>query len=120
MKKLSDCEFCILNIVWENEPLSSRELTARVAGVLGWKRTTTYTVLKKLCDGGYLSNRDAVVTATVPRKEVLAEEYRVRIAPAFSHSLPDLLSAALRGVTLTDREARSLKRLIDAHREKAE
>lgn len=117
-RKLFDCEFVFMDIVWQYEPLSSRELSERAEAALGWKRTTSYTVLKKLCDRGYLQNEHARVSSLVSRDSALNDEYRNHIKPIFRDDVASLLDAALSDKTLSDKEARALKRVIDAHRVK--
>ncbi len=68
--KLSNADYKLLSIVWDSEPVSSPELCRLAESMLGWKRTTTYTVLKRLCDKGLLQNDKAVVTALVGREKV--------------------------------------------------
>lgn len=115
---LHECEFAFMRVVWENEPLSSRALADKAEAVLGWKRTTSYTVLKKLCDGGYLKNEDAVVTARVKWEDALRLDYARRVSPMYDGDISLLLDVALTGVSLCDKDARALKRVIDRHREK--
>lgn len=105
-----------MDIVWQNEPLPSRVLAEKAEAALGWKRTTSYTVLKKLCVRGFLKNDNATVTSLVSREEALRQEYETHIKPIFRDSPEDLLDAALTGKTLSDKEARALKRVIDRHR----
>ena len=115
---LHECEFVFMRIVWENEPVSSRTLADKAEAVLGWKRTTSYTVLKKLCDGGYLENKDTVVTARIRREDALRLDYARRISPMYDGDISLLLDVALTGVSLSDKDARALKRVIDKHRAK--
>lgn len=115
-KRLFDCEFVFMDIVWQNEPLSSRVLAEKAEAALGWKRTTSYTVLKKLCIRGFLKNDAAQVSSLVSREEALHNEYLTHIKPIFRDSPEDLLEAALTGKMLSDKDARALKRVIDRHR----
>ena len=115
-KRLFDCEFVFMDLVWQNEPLSSRELSELAEAALGWKRTTSYTVLKKLCVRGFLKNDNARVSSLVSREEALCNEYETHIKPIFRDSPEDLLEAALADKTLSDKDARLLKRVIDRHR----
>ena len=115
---LHECEFAFMQIVWENEPLSSRMLADKAEAVLGWKRTTSYTVLKKLCDGGYLENNDTVVTARIKKEDALRLDYERRVSPMYNGDFPLLFDIALTGVSLSDKDARALKRVIDKHRAK--
>ena len=102
------------DIIWENEPISSTELSKRSEAVLGWKKSTTYTVLRKLCARGVLQNRDSVVTALVARSQVQHYECEALLARAFDNSLPAFLAAFLSGgKKLTREEADELKRMIE-------
>lgn len=114
---LFDAEARFMDIVWREEPLSSRRLTELCETELGWKRTTTYTVLKKLSDRGIVKNEDRTVTALVRREAILADESRQVLERSFQGSLPLFLTSFLGGKKLSEKEADELKRLIDAHRE---
>ena len=74
--KLFDAEYKFVSIIWDNEPVNSTELVKLCADKLGWKKSTTYTVLKKLCKRGVLQNKDATVTALVKREDVQRYESR--------------------------------------------
>lgn len=115
--KLCDSDYRFMMIVWENAPVKSGELAGLCREKLGWKKSTTYTVIKKLCDKGYIQNRDAVVSALVPREKVQAEESDYFVERTFNGSLPGFLAAFLGGRTLSEQEADKLKQMIDAHKE---
>ena len=115
--KLCESEYRFMNVIWENQPLSSGQLVTLCQQELGWKKSTTYTVLKKLCDRGVAQNRDTVVTALVERDDVRTYESEKLVERAFGGSLPGFLAAFLGGKTLTEQEAAQLKQLIDEHRE---
>lgn len=115
--KLFDAEFKFAEVVWENEPIGSGELAKLCEEKLGWKRTTTYTVLKKLISRGVLRNENAVVTSLITRDEVLRYESRAVMNKTFGGSLPTFIAAFLDGEKLTAQEAESIKRMIDTHRE---
>lgn len=117
---LFEAESRFMEIVWREEPLSSRSLTELCESELGWKRTTTYTVLKKLSDRGIVQNEDRTVTSLVRREEVLADESRNVLERSFQGSLPLFLTSFLGGRKLSEREADELKKLIDAHKERGE
>ena len=114
--KLFDAEFKLADIVWKNEPVQSGELARLCEKELGWKRTTTYTVLKKLCGRGILKNESSIVTACVSRGEVLRYESRAVTDKTFGGSLPAFIAAFLSGGKLSDREAEEVKNLIDGYR----
>ena len=115
--RLAEGEYRFACIVWEHEPLPSGKLVELCREELGWKKSTTYTVLKKLVDRGVLRNENAVVTAAVPKEEVLREESRAVVERAFEGSLPSFLAHFMGGRTLSDAEADELKAVIDRYRE---
>ena len=115
--KLCESDYRFMNVVWENEPLGSGELVALCAGELGWKKSTTYTVLKKMRERGFASNEDTVVTSLVKREQVRAYESEHLVQRAFDGSLPVFLAAFLGGKTISAKEAAQLKKLIDEHKE---
>ena len=84
---------------------------------LGWKKSTTYTVLKKLVDRGVLRNENAVVTAAIPKEQILREESRAVVERTFEGSLPSFLAHFMGGKTISDAEADELKAIIDRFRE---
>ncbi len=111
--KLFDAECKFVNIIWDNEPINSTKLVKLCADKLGWKKSTTYTVLKKLCDRGILQNKDATVTALVKREDVQKYESRAVLERTFDGSLPKFLTAFLSGRKLSQQEAEELKRIIE-------
>lgn len=115
--RLADGEYRFACIVWEHEPLPSGRLVELCREQLGWKKSTTYTVLKKLVDRGVLRNDNAVVSAAVPKDEVLREESRAVVERAFDGSLPSFLAHFMGGRTISAAEAEELKAVIDGFRE---
>ncbi len=115
--RLAEGEYRFACIVWENEPLPSGKLVELALKEMGWKKSTTYTVLKKLVDRGILRNENAVVTSVVPREAVLREESRAVVERSFDGSLPSFLAHFMGGRTITDEEADQLKAVIDRFRE---
>ena len=113
---LFEAENRFMDIVWREEPLTSRRLTELCEVELGWKRTTTYTVLKKLSERGIVRNEERTVTSLVSREAILAGESQQVVQRSFQGSLPLFLTAFLGGKKLTEREAEELKNLIDAHK----
>lgn len=116
-KRLCESDYRFMSVVWDSEPVNSTRLVELCRDQLGWKKSTTYTMLKKLCEKGFLSNQDAMVTALIPREEVQASESEIFVEQTFGGSLPRFLVSFLGGKTISDREADELKNLIDQHRE---
>ena len=115
--KLCESDHRFMAVVWENEPLTSGELVKRCEERLGWKKSTTYTVLKKLSERGFLQNENSVVTSRIPREQVQTFESSYVVDNTFGGSLPAFIAAFTKGRTLTEEEAREIQRLIDQNRE---
>jgi BlaI family penicillinase repressor len=115
--KLCESDYRFMLVVWENEPVASGRLVTLCAEKLGWKKPTTYTVLRKMCEKGLLKNENTVVSAVVPKEQVQAFESECFVERAFEGSLPQFLTSFLGGKTISKKEADELKRLIDAHKE---
>ncbi len=111
--KLFDAEYKFADIVWENEPINSTELVKLCRDRLGWKKSTTYTVLRKLCRRGILRNEEAVVTAAVKKEDAQRYESEAIINKAFNGSLPQFVTAFLDKKKITEKEAMELKRIIE-------
>ncbi len=116
--KLCESDYRFMMVVWESEPVTSGRLVALCAEKLGWKKPTTYTVLRKMCEKGLLKNEDTVVSAIVPKERVQAFESECFVERAFEGSLPQFLTSFLGGKTISEKDAEELKRLIDAHKER--
>jgi BlaI family penicillinase repressor len=116
--KLYDAEYRFVQIVWEREPVNSTELVRVCQERLGWKKSTTYTVLRKLCERGILKNENATVSSAVSREQVQAYESGEVVDRAFNGSLPAFLAAFLHGRKLTAAEADELRRMIGEASEK--
>lgn len=115
--KLFDGEYKFANLVWEHEPIGSGELVKLSQQQLGWKKSTTYTVLKKLCQKGILHKENAVVTALVKREAVQKYESQAVLEKAFDDSLPKFIASFLSDRKLSQQEAEEIQALIDNHRE---
>ena len=115
-QRLCDSECRFMQIVWEHAPVGSGELVRLCREELGWKKSTTYTVIKKLSEKGYIANENAQVSVQIPREEVQARESDYFVERTFAGSLPGFLAAFLGRKRISEEEARKLKELIDAHR----
>ena len=105
------------DIIWRNEPLTSRELVEICEKELNWKRTTTYTVLKKLCEKGLFCNNNGTVSSLVTRAEFDSAKSEEFVEDAFDGSLPAFIAAFTSRKRLTDDEIEEIKRMIDEARE---
>ena len=114
--KLCESDYRFMLVIWDNEPLASRELVKLCAKKLGWKKSTTYTTLKKLCEKGFAQNSDPVVTSLIPREKAQAYESERFVERAFEGSLPQFLVSFLGRKTISEQEAVELKRLMDAQK----
>ncbi len=111
--KLFDAEYKFANLIWENEPINSTKLVKLSLEKLGWKKSTTYTVLRKLCERGILKNEDAMVSSIVKKEDVQKYESQTIIEKNFDGSLPRFLTAFLGERKITEKEAKELKRIIE-------
>ena len=114
---LAEKESKFADIIWKNAPLSSKELTEICELELSWKRTTTYTVLKKLCDRGIFANENGTVVAKISHEDFLAKQGEQYINQSFGGSLPKFLVAFSKGKKLSDKDISQLQKLIDENEE---
>lgn len=110
--KIFDSELRFCEILWEHQPVRSSELAHLCAEKLGWKKSTTYTIIKRLTERGVVQTEDAVVTALVSRDQVQRAESRAFVERNFSGSLPGFLNAFVGGRGLSAEEADELRRMI--------
>lgn len=110
----SEYRFCL--ILWEHEPVKSSELVALCKEKLGWKPTTTYTVIKRLSERGVLKNENTVVTSLVSKDEVQASEINEMVEKTFEGSLPAFIAAFTKHKKLSDAEIDAVQQMIDHYR----
>ncbi len=115
--RLGAVEARFADIVWNRAPMSTRELVEASAAELSWKRTTTYTVLKKLCERGLFETKDSTVTVLVGRDEFYAMQSEKFVEETFAGSLPAFVAAFGSRKKLSAEEAAELRRMIDAFSE---
>ena len=115
--KLSQSEEKFAELIWQNEPISSGDLVKLCEKELAWKKSTTYTVLKILCEKGIFQNQNAVVTSLIKKEEFNARQSRRFVEDTFGGSLPKFLTAFIGGKKLSNRQAEELKKLIDEYKE---
>ena len=114
--KLGEIETIFADIIWDNEPLSSRRLAELAQERLDWKRTTTYTILKRLCERELFRNEGGTVTSLVGREEFYARQSEIFVEETFHGSLPAFLAAFGSRKKLSDSEIDELQKVIDSMR----
>ena len=114
--KLGEIETIFADIIWDNEPLSSRRLAELAQERLDWKRTTTYTILKRLCERELFQNDAGTVTSLVSRDEFYARQSELFVEETFHGSLPAFLAAFGSRKKLSDSEIDELQKVIDSMR----
>lgn len=115
--RLGAVESRFADIIWENEPLSSRELVALCEQRLEWKKSTTYTVLKKLCDRGIFHNDGGTVSSVMSREEFYSAQSEKVVNESFGGSLPAFIAAFTSRKSLTAEEIDEIRRMIDSSEE---
>ncbi len=115
--QLGPIESRFADIVWTNAPMTTRQLVAACAEALRWKRTTTYSILKKLCEKGFFQMENSIVTPRITREEYHSIQSEKFVEETFQGSLPALVLAFGSRKKLTSEELEELQRTIDRMRE---
>ena len=110
----SEYRFCL--ILWEHEPIKSSELVNLCRELLGWKPTTTYTVIKRLSERGVLKNENTVVTSLVTKDQVQAAELNEMVEKTFEGSLPAFIEAFTKHQKISETEIDAIQQMIDRYR----
>ena len=113
--KLCDSDYRFMCVVWDHAPVNSGDLVKLCNDALGWKKSTTYTTIKKLSEKGYIKNEDAVVSVLIEKERVQADESNYFVDRTFEGSLPGFLTAFLGGKKLSSEEADEIRKLIDEY-----
>ena len=111
--KLGEVEMKFAEIIWENEPLSSGQLVKLCEEKLQWKKSTTYTILRRVCERGLFQNEDGIVTSNVSKMEFLSNKSEQFVEETFQGSLPSFIAAFTSNRKLSDEEVEELKNLIE-------
>lgn len=114
--RLAEVESRFADLIWRNEPLSSRALAELAEKELSWKKSTTYTVLKRLCQKGIFQNQDGTVTSLITKDAFFAMQSEQFVQQTFSGSLPAFLAAFGSRKKLSDREVEELQKIIESMR----
>ena len=116
-KKLGAVEARFADLIWQNAPIRSGELVKLCETELSWKKPTTYTVLRRLCQRGIFQNEDGIVTACITREEFYSMQSERFVEETFSGSLPSFLAAFTRRRSLSAAEIEEIRRMIDSYGE---
>lgn len=112
--RLGVVESKFADLIWESEPIPSGELVKLCEHELAWKKPTTYTVLRKLCERGIFKNKKGIVSSVISRKEFYAMQSEKFVEETFEGSLPAFVAAFTQRKTLSKEEVAELKKLIDS------
>lgn len=111
--KIYETEYRFCCIIWENEPINSGELVKLAAKELGWKKSTTYTIIRRLCERGILKSEDAVITSLYSKEQVQRQESREFLDKTFDGSLPAFLAAFAGSKSLSEKDVAEIRKMID-------
>lgn len=114
--KLGMMEMRFADLIWNNEPLPSGILVKLCEKELSWKKSTTYTILRRLCDRGIFQNKDGIVTSLISKQEFSSLQSEKFVEENFGGSLPQFLTAFTMRKKLSEEEIEQLQRLIDKNR----
>ncbi|HEX2926886.1 MAG TPA: BlaI/MecI/CopY family transcriptional regulator [Ruminiclostridium sp.] len=111
--KIFDAELRFMNIIWNNEPIKSTELVSIANEELGWKKSTTYTVIRRLCERGIIKNKNTTIQSLINREQVMRAETQEHIGKIYSGSLKLFLTTFLKREKLSKDEIEELKKIVD-------
>jgi len=114
---LTVAEERLARLIWRVAPLTSPELVSLAERELDWKKSTTYTVLKKLCDKDVFKNKNAMVSTVLTQEAYIKQQSYRYVDDAFGGSLPRFITALIGGRRISPEQAEELKRLIEMHEE---
>ena len=115
--RLTESEYRFVKIIWDNQPMPSSQLVGQCAQLFGWKKSTTYTVLRRLCERGIFVNDNSEVKAIISREEFYSRQSEEFVEDSFKGSLPAFLAAFTKNKTLSKDEISEIRRMIDSYEE---
>ncbi len=118
--RLGEVEMRFAELIWENEPIPSGELVKLCAAKLNWKKSTTHTVLRRICEKGLFQNRDGQVTSLVSREDFLAGQSERFVEETFHGSLPRFLAAFTSKKKMSQKEIEEIQKIIEEHQNRGE
>lgn len=113
--RLGEVEMRFAKMIWECEPIASGELTKLAETELNWKKSTTYTVLKRLCEKGIFRNEGGIVTSFISKERFQMNQSREFVEESFAGSLPAFLAAFTSNKKLSEAEIAEIRKIIDEH-----
>ena len=114
--KLGIVEAKFADIIWQSEPIASGELVKICEATLGWKKSTTYTVLKKLCERGIFQNEKGIVTSLITKEDFNSHQSERFVEETFEGSLPAFIAAFTRRKKISAKEIDEIQMMIDMYR----
>ena len=118
--KLAEIESKFVELVWQSEPINSGELVLLCEKELNWKKSTTYTVLRRLCQKGVLKNEDAIVTSLIKKEEYYAIQSEQFVEDTFQGSLPQFLAAFMSRKKLSPKQIAQIQKMIEDYQDPEE
>lgn len=115
--KLAEIESRFVELIWQSEPINSGELVLLCEKELNWKKSTTYTVLRRLCQKGVLKNEDAVVTSLIKKEEYYAIQSEQFVEDTFQGSLPQFLAAFMSRKKLSAKQIAQIQKMIEDYQD---
>lgn len=112
MYQMTEAEFKLAEIIWKEEPIGSGTLVKVCQEAFGWKKSTTYTFIKKLCEQGILQNENAVVTSLADKEKYLQEQGEEFVAKTFEGSLPKMIAAFMERKRLSREQIEEIEKMI--------
>ena len=111
--EFGEVQMIFAELIWENEPIGSGDLVKLCAEKFEWKKSTTYTVLKKLCEKGLFQNIDGVVTSKISKEDFYSQKSEEFVEEAFGGSLPAFLAAFTSHQKLSKKDIAEIRNIID-------
>lgn len=113
--KIAEVEYKFVELIWAQEPIASGDLVRLCEKELNWKKSTTYTVLRRLCDRGVLRNDDAIVTSLISKEEYMGLCSEQFVEETFDGSLPQFLAAFMKRKKLNKKQINEIQQMIDEY-----
>ena len=114
---MTEAETLLAELIWEQEPIGSGNLVKLASQRLGWKKSTTYTVLRKICENGIFQNKAAVVTSKMSREEYINRKGEQYLEENYNGSLPNFVASFLKRKKLSKKQIEELVVLIDEYKD---